>query len=165
MVDPDYLNRHKNRLEKEAGRFFRKLKKRPPPGIDEEVKELDEMVFSRIDCLSCANCCKTISPVFKERDIVRLAAHFKVRPAIFTQKYLFMDDEGDYVLQSVPCPFLGPDNKCAVYEQRPFACRSYPHTASLSFTKTSELFIKNCAVCPAVNEIAGTLKKKYFREF
>ncbi len=27
-----------------------------------------------------------------------------------------------------PCPFLGDDNYCSVYEARPKACREYPHT-------------------------------------
>ena len=161
MIDPEYLNKHRKKLEKEQGKFLSRLKRRPPPGLDEEIMDLDVEVFSRIDCLSCANCCKTISPVFKERDIVRLAAYFKIRPAIFTEKYLYTDSDGDYVLQSTPCPFLAPDNKCSVYDQRPAACRSYPHTSNLAFSKSSTLFIKNSAVCPAVYEITGILKRKY----
>ncbi len=161
MVKPEYLNSRKERLEKEHGKFLLRLKKRPPAGLDDEIFELDKKVFSEISCLACANCCKTISPVFKERDITRIAAYFKMRPADFTQKYLFLDEEGDYVLQSVPCPFLNKDNSCSIYEQRPFACRSYPHTGRLPFTKNTNLFIKNSAVCPAVYEITAVLKNKY----
>lgn len=161
MVDPAFLNARTRKLEAENGKFIRRLKKRPPSGVDEEVVLLDELAFSKIDCLSCANCCKTISPVFKERDIVRLAAHFKMRPSVFTEKYLKMDEDGDYVLQSTPCPFLEADNKCSVYDKRPSACSGYPHTATLKFTKSTELFIKNSAVCPAVFEITMELKKKY----
>jgi Fe-S-cluster containining protein len=161
MIDPSELNRKQKAIEAENGKFYRRLKKRFPPNIDEELIELDALVFSRIDCLACANCCKTISPVFKERDITRLATHFKVRPAIFTDKYLHMDEDGDYVLKTTPCPFLLADNKCSVYEHRPFACRSYPHTATLPLKKSLELTIKNSAVCPAVYEITTILKKKY----
>lgn len=161
MIDPAYLNARIRKVEAENGKFVRRLKKRPPPGIDAEVEALDEKVFSSVDCLKCANCCKTISPVFKERDIVRLSSYFKVRPAIFTEKYLYMDADGDYVLKTAPCPFLESDNKCSVYDNRPAACRSYPHTATLKFTKSTELFIKNSAVCPAVYEITEELKKKY----
>lgn len=161
VIDPVYLNTIAAKLEPVNSKFIRRLKRRPPPGIDQEIEDLDSSVFSKINCLSCANCCKTISPVFKDRDIVRLAAHFKIRPAIFTEKYLFMDSDGDYVLKTTPCPFLASDNSCMVYEQRPHACRSYPHTATLKFTKTTELFIKNSVVCPAVYEITETLKKKY----
>jgi len=161
MIDPAYLNARTRKLEAEHGKFIRRLKKRHPQGIDDEVVQLDELAFSKIDCLACANCCKTISPVFKERDITRLSAHFKLRPAIFTEKYLFLDEDGDYVLKSTPCPFLETDNKCSIYEIRPAACRSYPHTATLKFTKSTELFIKNSAVCPAAYEITQALRKKY----
>lgn len=161
MIDREELNRKRAAIEGENGKFYRRLKKRFPAGIDDEVMALDEEIFSNIDCLKCANCCKTISPVFKDRDITRLAAHFKVRPAIFTEKYLLLDEDGDYVLKSSPCPFLDADNYCTVYEQRPFACRSYPHTGSLPLRKSVELVIKNSAVCPAVYEITERLKKKY----
>lgn len=161
MIDPEELNKKQKNIEAENRKFYQRLKRRPPKDIDAEVEELDREVFKNLDCLKCANCCKTISPVFKERDITRLSAHFKMRPAIFTEKYLFLDEEGDYVLQSMPCPFLLPDNVCSVYEERPFACRSYPHTGRLPISKTWELTIKNSAVCPAVYEITTILKKKY----
>jgi uncharacterized protein len=155
------LNAHQQKLEAANRKFVQRLKKKPGLDIDDEVMELHERAFTNIDCLSCANCCKTISPVFKDRDIVRLAAHFRIRPAVFTEKYLYLDEEGDYVLKSTPCPFLAADNKCTVYDQRPGACRSYPHTATLKFSKSSSLFIKNSVVCPAVYEITEELKRKY----
>lgn len=164
MIKPEELNRISKQVEKESNRFYKRLKKRPPAGIDEEVTLLDEEVFRKIDCTTCANCCKTISPVFKDRDITRLAAHFKIRPAIFTDKYLFLDEDGDYVLKSTPCPFLATNNLCGIYDIRPAACRSYPHTGTLPVRKSWELIIKNSAVCPAVYEITEQLKKKYDRE-
>jgi len=164
MIKPEDLNRIKSKVEKDSVRFYQRLKRRPPPGIDAEVADLDETVFSKIDCTSCANCCKSISPVFKDRDITRLSAHFKVRPAVFTEKYLFLDNDGDYVLKSMPCPFLAENNLCTIYDVRPFACKSYPHTANLPVTKTWELITKNSAVCPAVYEITQILKSKYDRD-
>lgn len=165
MIQLSEINKNQKKIEQENRKFYQRLKKRPPAGIDEEVKQLDEEVFSKINCLECANCCKTISPVFKERDITRLADHFKVRPSIFVDKYLYLDQDGDYVLKSSPCPFLLENNECSVYEKRPFACKSYPHTATLPLKKSWELIIKNSAVCPAVNEITNELKKKYTSDY
>ena len=161
MIDPLELNKNSKKIESENRKFYNRLKKRPPVGIDEQLKSLDEEVFSRINCLSCANCCKTISPVFKDRDITRLSDHFRIRPSEFTDKYLYTDEDGDYVLKSTPCPFLESNNECSVYEHRPFACRSYPHTATLPLKKSWELIIKNSAVCPAVYDITAQLQKKY----
>lgn len=161
MIDPEKLNNKRRQIESENRKFYSRLKKRPPANIDEEVVDLDQQVFAGIDCLQCANCCKTISPVFKDRDIDRIAKHLRMRPGEFTASYLYLDDEGDFVLKSSPCPFLESDNKCSIYEVRPFACRSYPHTATLPVRKSWELVIKNSAVCPAVYEITELLKKKY----
>jgi uncharacterized protein len=161
QMDATELNKRKKRVSSDASKFYKKLKKRPPEGLEEEIRKLDQAVFKRIDCLSCANCCKTISPVFKDRDITRIASHFKLKPSEFTHKYLVMDEEGDYVLRSVPCAFLGNDNRCSIYEIRPFACKSYPHTSSLPLKKSWDLLPKNSTVCPAVYEITEALMKKY----
>ncbi|HEX5001369.1 MAG TPA: YkgJ family cysteine cluster protein [Bacteroidia bacterium] len=161
MMHPEELNRKRKAVEKSSGRFYHKLKRRPPGNLDEEIKQLHDEVFSKTDCLSCANCCKTIKTVFKERDISRIAAHLRIKPAELIHTYLTIDDEGDYVQQLLPCPFLAPDNTCKIYEVRPFACRSYPHTDSLPIKKSWNLIIKNTAVCPAVYEITEALKKKH----
>jgi uncharacterized protein len=161
MIGPDELNKSRKRIEGENRKFYARLKKRPPAGIDDEVYRMDEEIFSGFDCLSCANCCKTISPVFKDRDIDRISRHFRMKPGEFTSRYLFLDEEGDYVLKTSPCPFLLSDNKCSIYEHRPYACKSYPHTGSLPLTKSVELVIKNSAVCPVVHEITQRLKEKY----
>jgi uncharacterized protein len=164
MKDPEFLNKNQKRIEKDHGSFIKKLKQHPPKGIDAFVKEADHEVFAVTNCLDCANCCKTISPVFKERDITRLSAHFRLRPSEFAEKYLLLDRDGDYVLKSVPCPFLESDKKCSVYDHRPSACRGYPHTGTLDFTKSTSLFVKNSAVCPAVYEITQKLLKAFNRK-
>lgn len=161
MIGLEELNRKKAFIEKENLLFIKKLKRRPPVKITEEVQELDTKVFKNYDCTTCANCCKTISPIFKNKDIDRLASHFKLKPGAFTEKYLKMDQDGDYVLLSSPCPFLKDNNYCSVYDVRPAACKNYPHTGSLPVTKSWDLLVKNSAVCPAVNEIVNELKNKY----
>lgn len=161
MKDPEELNACRGRIEREHRKFYLKLKRRPPHGLDREVEELDEEVFTAINCLDCANCCKTISPVFKERDIKEISSHRGLRPGEFVERYLYIDKDGDYVLKATPCPFLLHDNQCSIYEVRPKACRGYPHTGSLPLSCSWELIIRNSAVCPAVFEITGRLKKKY----
>lgn len=161
MKDPSELNSGRGRIEKEHRKFYLKIKRRSSRELDLEVEALDEEVFSVINCLDCANCCKTISPVFKERDITVISSHLGLRPGEFVERYLYIDKDGDYVLKSIPCPFLLSDNHCSVYEVRPAACRGYPHTGSLPLSRSWELVIRNSAVCPAVYEITERLKKKY----
>ena len=144
---------------KETKRFFQKLKRQTPKDLDREVHALHQEVFDEIDCLECANCCKTTSPIFRDIDIDRLADHLGIRPAALIKKYLQLDSEGDYVLQSAPCPFLDPDNYCSVYEHRPKACREYPHTSRKNFHQIFHLTIKNMEICPAVTLIIDKLKR------
>ncbi len=122
--------------------------------------ELHEEEFSRTDCLQCANCCKTTGPLFTQKDIGRISKDFRMKPGDFVDTYLRLDEENDYVLQQVPCPFLGDDNYCGIYDQRPKACREYPHTDRKDFHKISSITIKNTSICPAAYNIVEEMKKR-----
>ena len=141
-------------------KFFAKLKKRPPKNMDALMVELHEDEFTRTDCLECANCCKTTGPLFTDKDIDRLAKLFKMKQQQFIETYLRIDEENDYVLQTVPCPFLGADNYCSVYDHRPKACREFPHTDRKKFQQISNLTLKNVAICPAAYNIVEEMKKR-----
>lgn len=147
--------------KKDSVRFFNYIKKRKPADLDKLVRIADEEVFENTDCLLCANCCKTTSPIFRSTDIERLAKHLRIRPSDFIEKYLKTDEDNDYVLQNSPCPFLGTDNYCSVYESRPIACREYPHTNRKRFYQVVDLALKNAEICPAVFEIIQKLKTNY----
>lgn len=144
--------------QKSTKKFFSRLKQRPPKHLDHTVAELHDEVFSEIDCLDCANCCKTTSPIFRDIDIDRLAQHLGIRPATLVERYLHLDNDGDYVLNSSPCPFLGSDNYCSVYEARPRACREYPHTDRKNFHQILSLTLKNTFICPAAFQVVQRLK-------
>lgn len=147
----------------ENKKFFAKLKKRPPKDLDYIMQELHHAEFERTDCLTCANCCKTTGPLFTNADIERIAKHFKIKPSEFIDQYLRIDEENDYVLQSLPCTFLGADNYCSIYEVRPKACREFPHTDRKKFQQISNLTLKNVAICPAAFHIVEEMKKRIFK--
>lgn len=138
-----------------------KLKNTKPKNLDNIFHDLHEETFKQIDCLDCANCCKTTSPIFIQTDIDRLAKVFRMKSSRFIDEYLHRDEEGDYVLKTTPCPFLGSDNKCLVYEDRPKACREYPHTDRKNIFSILDLSLKNTLVCPAVSKIFYEIGKDY----
>ncbi len=144
---------------KETKKFFAKLKKKPPKQLDSMMQVWDEEVFSEIDCLQCANCCKTTGPLFTNRDIDRIAKYLRLKPQKFIEQYLYVDEDDDYVLQKLPCPFLGQDNYCSIYEVRPKACREFPHTNRKNFHQISHLTLKNVAICPAAYQVVELMKK------
>lgn len=144
--------------KRENKKFFAKLKKKPPKNLDYLMQELHEDEFAKTDCLECANCCKTTGPLFTNADIERIAKHFRMKPSVFIETYLQVDDEGDHILKSVPCTFLGADNYCSIYDVRPKACREYPHTDRKKFHQISDLTLKNVAICPAAFNIVEKMK-------
>jgi Fe-S-cluster containining protein len=146
--------------ESENRRFFRRLKKKPPKDLDATVQELHHAEFERTDCLKCANCCKTTGPLFTRADIDRISKHLRMKAARFEDTYLRTDEDGDAVLQQLPCPFLGTDNYCSIYEVRPKACREYPHTDRRRFEQLGKLTVKNTFVCPAAYNIVEEMKKR-----
>ncbi|MFN4910411.1 MAG: YkgJ family cysteine cluster protein [Flavobacteriales bacterium] len=145
-----YLQTSKQR-QKEIKAFLKKIKK--GKNLDELFHHAHEEVFSKTNCLHCANCCKTTSPIFRDSDIRRIAKHLKVKEVKFISDYLRIDEDSDYVLKSSPCYFLGEDNACSIYEHRPLACREYPHTNRKNMHQIMELTERNTQVCPAVAEI------------
>ena len=139
-------------------KWISRTRARAPRQLDEAIHAEHHRAFAEIDCLDCANCCKTTSPIFRDIDIERLARHLDLRPAELVERHLHLDGEGDYVLNVAPCPFLGPDNYCSVYEARPRACREYPHTDRKNMVAILPLTLRNSLVCPAVAAILRRLR-------
>lgn len=143
--------------KKHNKKMFARLAKKK--NLDEVIHGMHDELFERIDCLTCANCCRTTSPIFRDVDIDRISKHLGMRPSEFTGKYLHIDEDNDWVLNQSPCAFLDlDDNTCSIYEHRPKACREYPHTDRKHMSQIMELTFKNTLVCPAVAEMAERLK-------
>ena len=144
----------------ETKKYFVKLKKYPPKDLDYTMQELHDDEFSRTDCLTCGNCCKTTSPIFTEKDIFRIAKHFKMKEQAFTEKYLRVDEDNFKVLQEAPCTFLASDNYCLIYDVRPKACKEYPHTNRRKFQTILDVTHNNVEICPAVYNIVEEMKQR-----
>lgn len=129
--------------------------------MDVVTHHLHDEAFEEINCLECANCCRTTGPQLLDKDIERLANDKKLRPAFFTEKYLRIDEDNDYVFKSMPCPFLKDDNYCSVYESRPNACRNFPHTQQRNIMQKLKITYHNAVICPAVALVVDGLKKHY----
>lgn len=159
MLDAEKFKQTANRRSAENKKYLQKVKQREPRKVDEAFHRLHEEVFEEINCLTCANCCKTTSPIFYPTDIERIAKGMRMKPGAFVERYLRIDEDNDFVLKSSPCPFLDDENYCMIYEDRPKACREYPHTDRKKMVQITELTYRNTLVCPAVLEIVERLKQ------
>jgi uncharacterized protein len=163
MTSIDKLAALAKKKENENRKFLSRLKVRVPKDLDVTVHQLHDDVFSGINCLACANCCKNLGPRITEKDIERIAKFLKLKKELFVKTYLQIDEDKDYVFQSMPCPFLKSDNSCSIYDIRPKACAEYPHTDRRKFHQLFNLTLKNTFTCPAAYEIIEGLKENYSR--
>lgn len=144
--------------EPEWKKFISKNKKKLE-GMDSVVHNLHDKISERVDCLKCANCCRSLGPRITDKDVERMAKALRIKASVVIDKYLRIDEDGDMVFQFMPCPFLGDDNYCSIYENRPKACREYPHTDRKRFYQIYNLSIKNAYTCPIVYEVLVEITK------
>jgi len=145
----------------EVDKMFNRLKRKRPKNLDDVFHEAHYNAFEQIDCLSCGNCCKTTSPIFRDVDIQRIAKKFKVSAGKIENDYLKKDEDGDWVLKTAPCTFLCEDNSCFIYDVRPQACKEYPHTDRKKMHQVLDLTRKNIEICPAVSKVVREVTKEY----
>lgn len=157
-IDLATLSARASKAEGAQRQFFKKIPKARLNRLDEEVHEAHATVFREIDCLECANCCRTLGPRITDRDIDKMALSLRMRPSEVVAAHLRVDEDGDYVFRTMPCPFLADDNYCLIYADRPKACREYPHTDRKKFSQLISLTIHNAKTCPAVFEILEQLR-------
>lgn len=130
-------------------RFLLRTERNPPKGIDKLTPIVDKEVWAEIDCLSCANCCKVMTPTFTEKDIIRISAHFNQTPESFKKQWL-KRDRNEHVNKTQPCQFLNlVDNKCSIYEIRPVDCAGFPHLTKRTWAEYAHVHKQNIDYCPA----------------
>ena len=155
MSDPNHPHWSKKAAEnqKKYKQFLHRIDKNT---LLKRLPEAHETVTAQVDCLQCAACCRNYSPRFKTPDIKRIARHLGMKEGVFIETYLRLDEEGDYVVKESPCPFLGDDNFCSIYDQRPSDCARFPYTDEDVIWRRQALTLKNSSFCPIVY---GVLEK------
>lgn len=153
------IERAKSR-KKQIKQLLDQLQKMGVKEVDAYFHEEHEAVFQEVDCIKCANCCKTTGPLFTSKDIERIAQHLRLRPSEFISRYLRVDEDKDYVLKQIPCIFLDEQNYCSIYTIKPKACGDYPHTNRKNIKEISNLTFQNAMMCPAVAKILDNIEAK-----
>jgi Fe-S-cluster containining protein len=145
-------------------RFLRSLKQKSFKKVDRIALELHQEAFSIVDCTKCANCCRKLRPVFTDEDIDRIASHLGMAKEQFIAAYIERDEEqGRYRTKTTPCPFLGDDSRCTIYDVRPEKCQGYPFTDKPDFAFSTINHADNALVCPAVFYLVEQMKRRMGR--
>jgi len=124
------------------------------------MDEVEKNVWKNTDCLSCANCCKSMSPTYTNADILRISKFLGMSTYAFKKKWLYFDKKSrDWMNVSRPCQFLDlKTNMCSVYEVRPADCAGFPHLTKKPFGDYFYIHKQNIEYCPATYSMIERLK-------
>jgi uncharacterized protein len=142
--------------------FLTKTENNPPKKLDNMIDEIDREVWAETACLSCANCCKTMSPTYNNKDLKRISSHMQMTVQEFKDKWLYWDKkEGDWMNKLRPCQFLDlTTNMCTIYEIRPADCAGFPHLTKKKMTDYMHIHRQNIQYCPATYKMVEKLKQR-----
>ena len=160
FMSDDELHNWQKRSKDKQKLFKNFLTKADKNNVLKALPQLHEEAFDKIDCLQCAACCKTYSPRFKTPDVKRISKHLGMKESAFIETYLRVDEDGDFVVKASPCPFLGEDNRCGVYDVRPSDCERFPYTDEDVIIKRQALTLKNSTFCPITFYVLEKLEQK-----
>lgn len=145
--------------------FLGKIEKNPPRGLDKIAFQVDKEVWEEVDCLTCANCCKSMTPTFTKKDISRISAHFNQTQAEFKEKWLYQDKKGDWMNTKTPCQFLEKKtNMCSIYEIRPADCAGFPHLAKKKMVQYIDVHKQNVEYCPATYKMVEKMQTLFAKK-
>ena len=156
----DPLHNWEKKSKEKQKQFKNFLARADKNKVLKQLPRLHEEAFEKINCLDCAACCKNYSPRFKTPDVKRISRHLGMKEGTFIETYLRVDEEGDFVVRSTPCPFLGSDNYCSIYEVRPSDCARFPYTDEDVIIRRQQLTLKNATFCPITYYVLDQLEER-----
>jgi Fe-S-cluster containining protein len=161
QINVGYYRNRAYQKKKSLAAFLKKIAKKPPTDLLKKVKAANNEVWQEVSCLACANCCKTMTPTWKESEIKKVAAFVGMDYDAYYKKYIKIDeDNGDLVNQNTPCQHLNlKNNMCKVYEVRPHDCKHFPHFIRKDFTDQTQVYTENLHRCPATLLLIEKLEK------
>ena len=131
-------------------RFLTKVENNPPQALDIYADMLDRAVWKEVDCLQCANCCRTMTPTYTFKDLQRISKALNMTIKAFKEKWLYKDRQGEWMNKTTPCQFLDrKTNMCTIYAIRPADCAEFPHLTKKKVTDYIHIHRQNVQHCPA----------------
>ena len=142
-------------------RFLNRVKRDPPRKLQSIAIKAVSNIWNEIDCLSCANCCKTMTPTYTNADIKKIASYLQISTDAMKKRWLKKErGTGDWINKTTPCQFLNPGtNMCNVYEVRPADCAGFPHLTKKKFVEYLHVHQQNLDKCPATFKLVERMNE------
>lgn len=148
---------HRSRLR----RFLTKVENNPPSNLDLYADEIDTAIWKEVNCLACANCCRTMTPTYTFKDLQRISKHLNMTISQFKAKWLYKNRQGEWMNVLTPCQFLDKKtNLCSIYEVRPADCAGFPHLNKKKMVQYIHVHKANVQHCPATFSMVEKLMEK-----
>jgi Fe-S-cluster containining protein len=142
-------------------RFLTKVENNPPKELDSYLDTIDKEVWKEVSCLSCSNCCRTMTPTYTFKDLQRISKHLNMTISQFKEKWLFKNRQGEWMNVKQPCQFLNlKTNMCSIYEVRPADCAEFPHLTKKKMIHYIHVHKQNVQHCPATFKMIEKLMEK-----
>jgi hypothetical protein len=131
--------------------------------VERRLKSIAQEVEDKIDCTSCANCCRVATTPLNGRDVERLSRFFGMKAQQFLATYTVETEEEGIILKRNEggCVFLD-GNLCSVYDSRPETCQLFPHLVKGNGSFLSRMWHMpdRAAYCPIVYNSLEAFKKE-----
>ena len=142
-------------------RFLTKLERNPPKKLDQIIATVEQEVWREINCLTCANCCKNMTPTYTTNDMKRISTNLGMTVPEFKEKWLYQDGAGDWMNRNTPCQFLDLEtNFCTIYEIRPLDCAGFPHLPRKKMIEFMHVHKQNVEYCPATYRMVEKMMER-----
>src|SRR5450432_1510686 len=150
-----------SRNKKRFRNFLTRMEKKPAGHVHLITLEANELAWAKTDCLDCANCCKTMSPTYTQKDITRISKFLGMTRNAFKEKWLYKDKTGDWMNKKQPCQFLDlSTNMCNIYSVRPSDCAGFPHHTKKKMVDYMHVHKQNIEYCPATYSMVEKMMEK-----
>lgn len=108
----------------------------------EMEKDLDlaydvcEGMHNEFPCEECGKCCHQDLITILPEEVDRVSSAAKIPLGEFMSSYAGIAGDGRIMLlQTDPCAFLGKNNRCTIWKDRPQVCEDFPYLVSMFMSR------------------------------
>ena len=120
-----------------------------PPAM---LKDLDlaysvcERLHDSFPCEMCGKCCHQANITVMDSEVQRIAKHLNMTSDAFIDEYLYRRDGLWLFKKERKCRFLGKNNKCTIWKERPQICHDFPYLVAKFMSRVYLSIVNDVAI-------------------
>ncbi len=109
------------------------------PEMEKDLDLAYEICMSyKVDfpCHMCGRCCHQPHIIVQPHEVDRISSAARIPLYDFMRDYLVQTSDGRMLFKRTdPCAFLGSDNRCKIWKDRPEICDDFPYSVSMFMSR------------------------------